>query len=468
MRARAQLLLALLACSASVRAVSHCEEETSAGLQVFRPSRNEYVRTGEVDIEFRVSRQTSSRSRFYIFLNDTEVASGMRGGEGEIISRSILLLEPGRTSLTVIHSCDDGAGEGLDKEKYIGAALSSFTAVDPSTADSHLLQPDQLKSHDRIQVQLPERGWSVVVESSLERDPAKYSSSDDSIDIDCMVIQSSLTDVPSSPPVLPPGTEVEGRATFSGQPAGAVTWPPLGYDHSLKRSTSISNMHFQLAVKDIQRPGIYNFTVLIDLRDYGMVETQLQFEFEGTLSDPLEKNYPVARSSGRHVDFTFLLVVRQVKTVQHPVRLDAAGADNSFSRVKSLLRKSCAVVGNAGHIFGSKLGAEIDSHEAVMRFNEVVLAPWEAPTESFEEDVGGKTTWWVTANFPGLGGEETPEILFYYPNFKNDVEDALYWVVNRTREDIFFISPSFVQFAWKQISAKGLDKIPTSGFLGIL
>ena len=55
---------------------------------------------------------------------------------------------------------------------------------------------------------------------------------------------------------------------------------------------------------------------------------------------------------------------------------------------------ACAVVGSGGGLMGSAAGRQIDSHDAVLRFNT-------APVERrFDADVGNRSTLWVASHFP--------------------------------------------------------------------
>tara|TARA_R110000744_G_scaffold142853_1_gene254597 strand:+ start:5700 stop:6344 length:645 start_codon:yes stop_codon:yes gene_type:complete len=55
------------------------------------------------------------------------------------------------------------------------------------------------------------------------------------------------------------------------------------------------------------------------------------------------------------------------------------------------LKGSVAIVGASGNLLDSKLGAQIDSHDEVIRFNR-------SPTDGYEENVGSKTTLRVVNN----------------------------------------------------------------------
>lgn len=56
--------------------------------------------------------------------------------------------------------------------------------------------------------------------------------------------------------------------------------------------------------------------------------------------------------------------------------------------------RNCAVVGSGGVLRGSWSGREIDSHEAIFRFNAANVGP------AFADDVGNRTTFWIASHSP--------------------------------------------------------------------
>jgi hypothetical protein len=62
-----------------------------------------------------------------------------------------------------------------------------------------------------------------------------------------------------------------------------------------------------------------------------------------------------------------------------------------FVSPELFLRRRVAIVGASGNLLDSKLGAQIDSYDEVIRFNR-------SPTDGYEEDVGTKTTLRIVNN----------------------------------------------------------------------
>ncbi|KAA0716020.1 Beta-galactoside alpha-2,6-sialyltransferase 2 [Triplophysa tibetana] len=115
--------------------------------------------------------------------------------------------------------------------------------------------------------------------------------------------------------------------------------------------------------------------------------------------------------------------------------------------------KTCAVVSSAGAMLYSRLGKEIDSHDAVLRFNT-------APTNGFERDVGNKTTiriinsQWYT----------NPDYNLFAP-----------YVEHRTHfpaQPFYILHPKYIWQLWDVIQGNNVENIqpnpPSSGFIGIL
>jgi len=136
--------------------------------------------------------------------------------------------------------------------------------------------------------------------------------------------------------------------------------------------------------------------------------------------------------------------------------LDIIPKMDPFIKPHKVIYKTCAVVGNAGLQLYYKYGADIDKHEAVVRFNA-------GPTKGFEDFVGKKTSVRFVNRMHFGFQERATETVLQQVTTKDALDRFIQLKKEMPASRIFMVSPDFHAHVLSE-----LTRPATNGLYGIL
>jgi len=224
---------------------------------------------------------------------------------------------------------------------------------------------------------------------------------------------------------------------------------------------------------------------------------------QGTCACPTSKTTPfehkdhVSKLVKRELPQTFtgpVVMARDSPSIKGLIRVHLPGKEPAWKRIGKIskgeadkwlpladpvrggnkLYETCAVVGSSGVLLLQDKGAEIDSHDFVMRFNG-------APTKGLERFVGSKTTVRIVNHSWQDFRETSGEIILSHLRGPHHLEDfKLRRQANGAKENWFLFSPEFSNYAAQtayevatyfniNLQAEGDQAwTPTGGWTGIV
>ncbi|XP_070561471.1 beta-galactoside alpha-2,6-sialyltransferase 2-like [Ptychodera flava] len=266
---------------------------------------------------------------------------------------------------------------------------------------------------------------------------------------------------------------------------------PTSLPRSQRTTTDTANINGHL---DVQLPNLRDPKLLSMLRKYEAQFKRTSFKplkhnrngvrYVGSIGNRAGGDELVCKLKRRH---KFAILDQNTSPFMEMGLAEYFPADSGFESLENRF-KSCAVIASSSFMNGSGLGSEIDSHDAVLRFNM-------APTEGHEKDVGTKTTVrLVNSQVLEKNVEEFEQMaanvnqmfflwrtgpyngnLYQWYSDKSTQKffiDYIQWCYRHPRLKPRMINPISLWKAWDVIQEhadKDITKtVPTSGFTGIL